>query len=273
MNIRIFLLILIAIFKLSACRVVIDVVSTANNTNDRLSIKPSISFSQKRLPAKNTIVVDETITYQTIIGWGGAMTEAASFVWSLLLPELQQEVIDAYFSPRGLSYSLCRITMGSPDFALNKYNCDNHTGDYELKHFNIDRDRRYVLPFVKRAQETNKNLEFFFSPWSPPGWMKKNGDMNKSIFPDGLINSTEIYKSWALYFSKFITAYNKEGVKFWGFTVQNEPEANVPYPCPRISLDHPNVKMIIYDSNRDRMTPWVDAILSDTETSKYISGV
>lgn len=30
-------------------------------------------------------------------------------------------------------------------------------------------------------------------------------------------------QSWALYFSKFIAAYEQSGINIWGLTVQNEP--------------------------------------------------
>jgi glucosylceramidase len=162
--------------------------ATANNTNDRLTVKPDIAFNRPDGPSNFSVSINEKIKYQSIIGWGGALTEASAFVWSLLLPELQQEVLDAYFSPNGLGYSLCRVHMGAADFSLNKYNCDNVTGDYDLVHFNINRDRRYVLPLIKAAQGVRNDLAFFFSPWSPPDWMKKNNNMDGSVLPIGLVN-------------------------------------------------------------------------------------
>lgn len=30
-------------------------------------------------------------------------------------------------------------------------------------------------------------------------------------------------QSWALYFSKFIAAYEQSGINIWGLTIQNEP--------------------------------------------------
>lgn len=31
------------------------------------------------------------------------------------------------------------------------------------------------------------------------------------------------HKTWAMYFAKFIKAYEDSGIKIWGVTVQNEP--------------------------------------------------
>lgn len=31
------------------------------------------------------------------------------------------------------------------------------------------------------------------------------------------------HKAWAMYFAKFIKAYEDKGIKIWGITVQNEP--------------------------------------------------
>jgi glucosylceramidase len=31
------------------------------------------------------------------------------------------------------------------------------------------------------------------------------------------------HKTWAMYFAKFIKAYEDNGIKLWGVTVQNEP--------------------------------------------------
>ena len=35
----------------------------------------------------------------------------------------------------------------------------------------------------------------------------------------------EYYESWALYYTKFIKAYENEGMPIWGITIQNEPMA------------------------------------------------
>jgi len=58
------------------------------------------------------------------------------------------------------------------------YTYDDTAGDKTLKNFTIDHDRKDRIPFIKRAQEVAKGkLQLYASPWSPPGWMKTNGEM------------------------------------------------------------------------------------------------
>lgn len=47
--------------------------------------------------------------------------------------------------------------------------------------------------------------------------------------PDGLRDSPEVHRAWAKYFSKWITAYEKQGVPIWAVTPQNEPLFAAPW--------------------------------------------
>ncbi len=96
-----------------------------------------------------------------------------------------------------------------------------------------------------------------------------NGQMDGSYFP-GLIANPKVYQSWAYYFSKFISSYAEYGINFWGLTIQNEPENAADYEAccynpeqerdflvnylgPQLKQDHPNVNIMIYDHNKDRI--------------------
>ena len=84
--------------------------------------------------------------------------------------------------------------------------------------------KHYFLA-IKRAKDTlEKDLRLFASPWSSPWWMKTNKKMQH---PGKLIGnvSGKYYKTWANYFVKFLQEYEKNGVNFWGLTVENEPNA------------------------------------------------
>ena len=90
------------------------------------------------------------------------------------------------------------------------------------RHFSIDHDKDQVIPMVKRAMaKRGSELKFFSSPWSPPAWMKRNGDMKNSDKP-GLIQDPKIFQAYALYLSKYISAYEAEGIPIWGMTVQSK---------------------------------------------------
>lgn len=233
--------------------------------------------------------------YQTILGFGGAFTDAASYVFSKLSEDLQSQVLDMYFSESGLHYNMARLPLGSCDFSLENYNYANVSGDTNLTHFSIDHDKDHIIPFIQRANATilkrsGDTLNIVASPWSPPKWLKEN---NSPYCPLGclLCSLRDQYKdTWALYFSKFISSYSAQGIDIWGVTIQNEPEAcPVTYEAmhftpetqrnflknhlgPRLSSDHPDVKILIYDHNKDHVVKWVQAILSDPAAAKYVWG-
>lgn len=152
------------------------------------------------------------MTYQTVLGFGGAFTDSASYIFSKLNSTLQAQVLDMYFSESGLKYNMARLPIGSCDFSLNNYNYDNVSGDVTLTHFSIDHDKERIIPLIKRALSvrqkwTNDTLNILGSPWSPPSWMKAN---DHPYCPQGCSNcylNDNDKASWALYFSKFVTSY------------------------------------------------------------------
>lgn len=151
----------------------ITVYQTCQHTNEKLSKRPDIYFRTHHNKSIYPIVsLHRDIKHQTIIGFGAAFTESASYNWSLLSerPDLQDELIDAYFGPNGLNYSLCRVHMNSCDFSLGNYSCCDTPNDYSLKTFNIERDKKYIIPMIKAALK-RRSFNLFFSPWSPPGFV------------------------------------------------------------------------------------------------------
>jgi glucosylceramidase len=131
-----------------------------------------------------------------------------------------------------------RIPMNSPDFAISSYNHDNVSDDFALRHFDayVTRDRQAIIPFVADAIETvvagggqAADLRLYFSPWSPPGWMKTSGAAHDMIGSNDpcLKPGAQYAQAWALYFVRFADAYAKAGINFWGLTMQNEPLTSV----------------------------------------------
>ena len=97
--------------------------------------------------------------------------------------------------------------MGSCDFALGNY-AYVEEGDGVLSTFSIAHDEKEILPLVKDAQEAcGKEMAFMAAPWSPPAFMKTNGEMNH-----GGKLKREYYEAWAVYFVKFLEAYKKAGI-------------------------------------------------------------
>ena len=174
----------------------------------------------ERDPAAENRVINlyPGVEFQEIIGFGGAFTETSAYQFSRMSPKSKDKIIKAYFDPKqGLGYNFCRTHIHSCDFTCGRYTYVEDE-DKELKTFSIERDRKYILPFIKAAKKAaGKDLWLFASPWSPPSWMKSNGDM---CHGGRLLD--EYYKTWAKYFVRYLEEYKKEGINFFGVTVQNE---------------------------------------------------
>jgi glucosylceramidase len=266
------------------------VIQTAKHTKDRLTPQKDIIFSVESEKPRSGIRIacDPDIEYQKIIGFGGAFTEAGATVLAYLNAEERAGIIERYFHPqKGLAYSLCRTHINSCDFSLGNYSCNDTPEDINLRNFNINRDKKYLIPFIQSALGTEKaRFRLIASPWSPPAWMKTNKQMN-----NGGTLRPECKKAWALFYAKYIKAYGKAGIPIWGITVQNEPDAVQVWdsciytgeqerdfvrdylgPClVREGLEH--IKIIIWDHNRDLLFERAKTVLSDRKAARYVWGV
>ncbi|MCK4560012.1 MAG: hypothetical protein KAV45_09535, partial [Calditrichia bacterium] len=136
----------------------IKIFQTAKGTNDRLSEKPSLEFDEipserfndNRLPS---IVLDANKKFQTILGFGGAFTEASAVTFYKLSPQKRQKIIEVYFDPDvGHGYTFCRTHINSCDFSLGNYAYVEVADDTNLTTFSIERDEQHLIPFIKEAQ-------------------------------------------------------------------------------------------------------------------------
>ena len=163
----------------------IEVFLTAKGTPHRLATQRRVPLTpeSRRTAARacGVVSVDPSKTYQTIEGFGGAFTEAGAYTLSRVSPEIRSEALRAYFDPEsGIGYTLCRTHINSCDFSLGNYSYDDVAGDVELEHFDISRDKRWLIPMIKSAMAVKgADFRILASPWSPPAWMKTNGQMNR----------------------------------------------------------------------------------------------
>jgi glucosylceramidase len=263
---------------------------TADSSTLRLSKQDSsLQFKDFGQPKETEICVfvDPTKTYQTLLGIGGALTDASAETFAKLPADKQQEVLQAYFNPdRGIGYTLARTNIHSCDFSSGSYTyiADNDTA---LKTFSIDHDKQFRIPFIKQSiAAAGGKLALFGSPWSPPAWMKDNND----ILHGGKLKP-EYYQSWANYYVKFIQAYEKEGIPVWGISVQNEPMATQKWESciytaeeerdfikkflgPTLhSQGMSDKKLIAWDHNRDLVYQRASTVLDDPEAAKYVWGI
>jgi glucosylceramidase len=199
-------------------------------------------------PTAPTVVVDPTRTFQTMSGFGGAITDSSATVLYRLSPQARQAAMRSLFDPRvgdGLSY--LRQPIGGSDFvATAPYTYDDMPAgstDYPQRHFSIAHDEAQILPLLRQAKQLNPQLQIVASPWSPPAWMKTND----SLIGGRLIDQPQIYRSYALYLTKFIEAYRAQGVTVNTITVQNEPQNRTPSGYPGTDMPARQEELVIED--------------------------
>ncbi|KAL4166997.1 hypothetical protein KRP22_012484 [Phytophthora ramorum] len=267
--------------------------------NATTMMEPIKGLKWKRGGEKDTksfIAVDVDSKFQEIMGFGGAFTEAAALQFQRLSAEKQEEVLTLYFDQdKGSAYSFGRVPMGSCDFSVASYNFDDTVDDMELENFDVDvtHDTETMIPFIKRALELRPDMKLFLAPWSPPAWMKRssshyNASMLGSVKPVGLRD--DMRAPWALYFSKFITAYKNHGIPFWGLSPQNEAEFAAPWEAcaydpayeaefigeflgPVLDRDHPGLTLMVFDHNRNNVQHWAEVIYNHPTASQYVDGM
>jgi len=270
-------------------RKTVTVYTSADSTNLRLTLTDKLTFKSAVQPLESeiSVFVNPEKQYQTFIGIGGAITDASAEVFAKLSKDKQQELLNAYYDKdKGIGYTLARTNIHSCDFSSGSYTYVSGE-DKNLNSFSIQHDEQFRIPLIRKAIETaGGSLLLFASPWSPPAFMKDNNNMlhGGKLLP-------EYYQSWATYFTKFIKAYESEGIPVWGITVQNEPMATQKWESCIFTAEEErdflknflgptmvhkglgDKKIIVWDHNRDLINHRADIIFSDPEASKYAWGL
>lgn len=265
------------------------VYTTASGTDLRITQTGKLVFKSIGQPTERevSVFVNPNKSFQTLLGIGGAITDASAEVFAQLPKEKQHELLTAYYNiDDGIGYSLCRTPIHSSDFSSESFTYIAE-GDKDLKTFSIDHDKTYKIPLIKKAIEAaGGSLLIYASPWSPPAFMKDNHNMLQGgkLLP-------EYYNAWALYYAKFIKAYQAEGIPVWGITIQNEPMAVQRWESciytaeeerdflkyylgptlEREGLGDKNI--VVWDHNRDLINHRANIIFEDPEAAKYAWGI
>lgn len=226
-------------------------------------------------------------TRQVMRGFGGAFTEAAGVNYSKLSDEVKKEFVDSYFSEEGLCYNMGRTHINSCDFSLSNYACDDDPDDTEFKNFSMDRAQQYLIPLIKAAEGVRgEKLEILLSPWSPPAYMKTNGDMN-----NGGSLRREYYDAWAHYIAYYIGKLNEQDLNIRYLSIQNEPAACQTWDSCEYTAEEEmvfvrdflgpvlekegldSVKILVWDHNKEIAYERAEEILADRKAADYIAGI
>ncbi|TRX42264.1 glycoside hydrolase family 30 protein [Flavobacterium restrictum] len=267
----------------------VTVYTTADSTKLRLTPTDTLAFVATKQPLETeiSIFVAPQKTFQSFMGIGGAITDASAEVYAKLSKEKQQELLHAYYDKNsGIGYTLARTSIHSTDFSSASYTYIQE-GDASLKTFSIEHDKQYRIPLIKEATKiAGGKLLLYVTPWSPPAFMKSN----KSMLKGGTL-LPEYYQAWANYYTKFIKAYEKEGMPIWGITTENEPMAVQKWESCVYTAEAErdflknflgptmkkeglgDKKIVVWDHNRDLMTQRANVIYDDPEAAKYAWGM
>jgi glucosylceramidase len=251
----------------------------------RFAREAPLQWRAAAAPAGNAIRLDPSRTFQDVLGFGAAFTDAACYMFNQLSAASREQLLHELCHPSEMGFSAARICIGSSDYATKAYSYDDGDPDPELKRFSIGHDREYILPVLRLARKMNPDLYLLASPWSPPGWMKANGSML------GGSMRKRYYAAYAQYFVKFLQAYAAGGVAVDVVTTQNEvdtdQDGNMPaclwgqeyeiefisrHLGPQLARNNLSTKIWILDHNYNL---WGRAIctLDEPGVNKFVDGV
>jgi glucosylceramidase len=266
----------------------VEVVLTTPDLGQALAVQPTLAFAASTASSSTEIVVDPAQRFQSIDGFGAAMTDSAA--WLLeeqLTPAQRDQTMRKLFDPKqGIGISFLRVPLGASDLARNHYSYDEMPSgqrDPGLEHFSIDHDKAYILPAMRQALELNPAISVMLSPWSPPGWMKTKDSMIGGSLRD------DASADFAAYLSRSVSEYEKAGVPVKYLSLQNEPlyetkdypgtlmlaaqQAKLigSYVGPALAAaGHPSA-ILAYDHNWDHPEYPLE-VLSDAAASPYTAG-
>jgi len=231
-----------------------------------------------------TIVVDSTQTYQSIDGFGFALTGGSATLLNGLSETNKDNILKELFTTDstyiGISY--LRLSIGASDLSSTTFSYDDIPGDSTLQNFSIDIEKKDLIPILKQIILLNPAIKIIATPWSAPSWMKTNNSTSQgSLKPD-------CYKIYASYFVKYIQAMQAAGIPINAVTPQNEPlnAYNNPamlmqsneendfiknYLAPQFNSNSIHTKIILYDHNLDH-PEYATQILSDNTTYNLVDG-
>lgn len=212
----------------------VSVIQTTQDLSERLSSLPGTSFRTGHPHGMPVIDVTDRRTFQTVRGFGAAMTDASAWlIHDQLAPSARVRLMADLFGQSGIHLNFVRVPMAASDFTVQRkpYSYDDMPpgrSDPRLAHFSISHDRTYIIPTLKQMLFIDPHVEIIANPWSAPPWMKAN-DSADNVGRSGLL-LPKFYAAWAGYFVKFLLAYATVGVQVEAITPENEPGVPASYP-------------------------------------------
>jgi len=258
----------------------VDVWLTKGDQSVKLQQQSSLTFgSNGNVP--NTITVNDANTYQSMTGFGFALTQGSAEALSQLNTSTRTALLNELFNPvSGNAISIVRISIGASDLSNSVYSYNETSGDVNMNNFSLaGPDQTYLIPILQDILAINPNIKVLATPWTAPTWMKTN-----NTWIGGSL-STSYYAAYATYFVKYLDAMSALGIDIWAITPQNEPENPYNEPSmlmnsteqknfinnnlgPAIASSGHATKIIAFDHNCDNTAYPIDVL----NNSSYVDG-
>jgi glucosylceramidase len=255
----------------------------------------SALFERQQLPlplgtagnARPTIEIDETQKFQSIDGFGFALTGGSAQHLIHMSADRRAAILRELFATDGtnIGVSYVRLTIGASDLNERVFtydDMDEGQTDFDLVHFDLGPDKSDVIPVMKEILRINPKIKILASPWTAPSWMKSNNNAKGgSLKPEN-------YAVYSRYFVKYVRAMKAEGIVIDAVTVQNEPlnPKNTPslvmqaaqeaefikhHLGPAFRAAGIKTKIVLYDHNCD-VPEYATSILADRDAARYVDG-
>ena len=254
----------------------------------RLERQPD-ALSDDHDTAPTDVVIDLQQTYQTLLGFGAALTDSSAWLIQNKLSQPQRAALlqEIFGPPPGLNFNLVRVSIGASDFSLQHYTLDDVPAgqvDPQLEHFNIAVALRDVIPLLHTVLAINPQLHVIASPWSAPAWMKTSANLiSGTLFEEDEV----VYASYLL---RYVDTFRKYGIPVFALTIENEPNFEpLTYPGMLLSADarariigqylgpalarrKPRTRILGWDHNWDTPDQPL-SVLADPDAARYIDGI
>ncbi len=244
---------------------------------------PKIGANNEDIPE---ISVNSSEKYQTIDGFGFALTGGSAYLLNKMSAEDRKEVFRKFYDPQyGIGASLVRISIGASDLSKKCFTYDEKLvgTDKELKKFNIKAGDKELIPMLKEVLSVNPDIKILATPWSAPTWMK-----TKRLYGGGNLK-TEYYQVYANYFVKYLQTMKDNGINVNIISCQNEPECDTNKPSmamdaasqanfigkylgPTLEKNgFDDVQILCWDHNCDKKD-YALTVMADADAGKYVTG-
>ena len=259
---------------------------TSPDRSALLALQPPIAFTPVAASTQ-TITVTPAKTYQTIDGFGFALTGGSAQLIEHMDPARRAALLHNLFTNQGdgIGVSYLRLTIGSSDMNASVYSYDDlapNTTDPTLAHFSLEPDKADVLPVLHQILAIDPKIKTLASPWSAPLWMKTNGAAKGGVL------EPKYFAAYAAYLTKYIEGMKAEGIPIDTLTIQNEPlnENNTPSMLmlspeqdvfikdnlgPDFRRAGIKTGIVLYDHNLDHPL-YPLSILQDPAAAQYVAG-